>query len=161
MPTHRSPIHGGHPMSYLAPVLDHLRGGFDGAVGRLCDLLRIRSVSTDPVYKDEVVRAAQWMVDDLRSMGFDARLRQTPGHPVVVAHHPGPGGDAPHILYYGHYDVQPPDPVELWETGPFEPTIVEAARGPRLIARGAVDDKGQARPEERREGKEGGSKCKS
>src|SRR3546814_5766827 len=119
------------------------RGGFDGAVGRLCDLRRSRSVSTDPVYKDEVVRAAQWMVDDLRSMGFDARLRQTPGHPVVVAHHPGPGGDASHILYYGHYDVQPPYPVELWETGPFEPTIVEAARGPRLIARGAVDDKGQ------------------
>src|SRR3546814_5491940 len=95
MPPHRSPIHGGHPMSDLAPVLDHLRRGFDGAVGRLCDLLRIRSVSTDPVYKDEVVRAAQWMVDDLRSMGFAARLRQTPGHPVVVAHHPGPGGDRP------------------------------------------------------------------
>src|SRR3546814_14883844 len=57
MPPHRSPIHGGHPMSDLAPVLDHLRGGFDGAVGRLCDLLRIRSVSPDPVYKEEVVRA--------------------------------------------------------------------------------------------------------
>ena len=135
------------PMSDLEPVLDHLRRDFDGAVGRLCDLLRIPSVSTDPAYKADVLRAAQWMVDDLKSMGFDAGLRQTPGHPVVVAHHPGPGGaaggDVPHIMYYGHYDVQPPDPLDLWETGPFEPTIVEAARGPRVIARGAVDDKGQ------------------
>ena len=135
------------PMSDLEPVLDHLRREFDGAVGRLCDLLRIPSVSTDPAYKADVLRAAQWMVDDLKSMGFDAGLRQTPGHPIVVAHHAGPGdatdGNVPHIMYYGHYDVQPPDPLELWETGPFEPTIVEAARGPRVIARGAVDDKGQ------------------
>src|SRR5690606_39277672 len=130
-------------MSDLSPVLDRLRADFDEAVDRLCDLLRIPSVSTDPTYKQDVVRAAQWMVDDLKSMGFEAGLRQTPGHPVIVAHHPGPGGDAPHILYYGHYDVQPPDPVELWETGPFEPAIVEASRGPRVIARGAVDDKGQ------------------
>ena len=63
---------------------------------------------------------------------------------MVVAHHDGPdGADVPHILYYGHYDVQPPDPVELWESGPFEPTVVDSPHGQKLVCRGAVDDKGQ------------------
>jgi acetylornithine deacetylase/succinyl-diaminopimelate desuccinylase-like protein len=71
-------------------------------------------------------------------------VRETAGQPIVVGHHPGPAnGDAPRILYYGHYDVQPPDPLDLWDTPPFEPTLVEGAHGPRMVARGAVDDKGQ------------------
>jgi acetylornithine deacetylase/succinyl-diaminopimelate desuccinylase-like protein len=125
-------------------VLDHFDRYFDGAVDRLCDLLRIRSVSTDLAYKDETRTAAQWLADQLTGMGFEASLRETPGHPMVVAHHPGPpGATGPHLLYYGHYDVQPPEPLELWNSPPFEPTLVDAKHGKRVVARGAVDDKGQ------------------
>ena len=112
-------------MLSVEPVLAHLDRDFDQAVERLCDLLRIRSVGTDPAYKDDTRQAAQWLADQLAGMGFEASLRETPGHPMVVAHHPGPGGDGPHVLYYGHYDVQPADPMELWHSPPFEPTMVE------------------------------------
>lgn len=124
-------------------VLDELDNQFDQAVNRLKDLLSIPSIGTDPAFQAETERAAQWLVDDLRSIGFEADLRKTPGQPAVVAHHPGPGGDGPKLLYYGHYDVQPAEPLDLWTSPPFEPTIVEAERGPRIVARGAVDDKGQ------------------
>jgi acetylornithine deacetylase/succinyl-diaminopimelate desuccinylase-like protein len=130
-------------MVAVEPVLQALEADFDNAVERLCTLLRIKSISTDPAYKAETRRAGQWLADELTKLGFQASLRDTPGHPVLVAHHPGPGGDVPHVLYYGHYDVQPPDPIELWDTSPFEPTMVEAKHGPRVVARGAVDDKGQ------------------
>ena len=129
----------------LQPVLDHLNRDFEAALERWRAFLRIPSVSTDPAYNDKTREAGQWLVDQLREIGFTADLRDTPGHPMVVAHHPGPGGDsgAPHLLYYGHYDVQPPDPVELWDSGPFDPQIVDGPRGRRMVARGAVDDKGQ------------------
>ena len=128
-----------------APVLDRADSGFDASVGRLCDLLRIPSVSTKPDHAPEVRRAADWLAAELATLGFDASVRPTEGHPMVVAHHPGPGGgaDVPHLLYYGHYDVQPPEPLELWDSPPFEPSIVEGPHGPRVVARGAVDDKGQ------------------
>ncbi|MHC5027130.1 MAG: dipeptidase [Planctomycetota bacterium] len=130
----------------LAPVLERIDADRDAAVSRLSDLLRIPSISTDPAFTDQMQQAATWLSDDLQSIGFDASVRKTTGHPMVVAHHAGPadaGPDTPHILYYGHYDVQPPDPVELWHTAPFEPTIVDGAHGQRIVARGAVDDKGQ------------------
>ncbi len=76
-------------------------------------------------------------------MGFAAKVRETAGHPAVVAHHPGPTGTGPHVLFYGHYDVQPPEPLELWTSPPFEPTLVEGPGAARVVARGAVDDKGQ------------------
>ena len=83
-------------------------------------------------------------MENLRSIGYEASLRATAGQPMVVGHHPGPGsGAGPRVLYYGHYDVQPVEPLELWLSPPFEPTMVTTERGPRLVARGAVDDKGQ------------------
>lgn len=89
-------------------------------------------------------RAADWLVRDLQTMGFNAQSAKTKGHPMVLAHHPGAGGsDAPRVLYYGHYDVQPADPIELWESPPFEPVIVDSPHGKRVVARGAVDDEGQ------------------
>ncbi len=115
----------------------------DAAVGRLMDWLRIPSVSAQPQHAADCVRAAEWVRDQFAAIGFTASLRATPAHPVVVAHHPGPGGDAPHLLYYGHYDVQPADPFELWTSPPFEPRIVDGPHGKRVVARGAVDDKGQ------------------
>ncbi|MEX2577264.1 MAG: M20/M25/M40 family metallo-hydrolase, partial [Halofilum sp. (in: g-proteobacteria)] len=127
----------------LDPVLQRIDAGSQDAIGRWSELLRIPSVSTDPAYADDMGRAARWLVDALEEIGFQAEIRETAGHPVVFAVHPGPGGDAPHLLYYGHYDVQPPDPVELWDTAPFEPTLVDGPHGQRMVARGAVDDKGQ------------------
>jgi len=132
-------------MASVEPVLRHLHENFDEAVQRYLDLLRVPSVSTDPAYAAETRRAGQMLTDELTVLVFEATLRDTTGHPIVVAHHPGPGGAAPHLLYYGHYDVQPPDPLELWHSPPFEPVIVEAEHGARVVARGAVDDKGQVR----------------
>jgi acetylornithine deacetylase/succinyl-diaminopimelate desuccinylase-like protein len=128
----------------LEPVLAHLENDLDASIERWKELLRIPSVGTDPARRADTLRAAEWLVDQLRALGFDAATRDTPGQPIVVGHHPGPGrASGRRVLYYGHYDVQPADPLELWDSPPFEPTMVEAAHGPRMIARGAVDDKGQ------------------
>src|SRR5918995_2103913 len=128
----------------LSPVLDHLDQNLDRSVERLFGLLRIKSISTDPAYASECRRAAEWLVADLTSIGFDARVRDTPGHPMVVAHHDGPTPDAPHVLFYGHYDVQPVDPLELWESDPFDPALKDIGGGRKVITgRGSSDDKGQ------------------
>jgi acetylornithine deacetylase/succinyl-diaminopimelate desuccinylase-like protein len=130
--------------SPLEVVLAQLERDRDGAIERWKELLRIPSISTDQTYRQETRRAAEWLVQNLSAIGFAAEVREAEGHPMVVGHHPGPGnGGAPHVLYYGHYDVQPPEPLELWQTPPFEPTVVDGPRGQRMIARGAVDDKGQ------------------
>ena len=130
-------------MARLEPVLEHAESDFENAVSRYLAFLRIPSISTDPAYKDEVRRAGAWLEEDLRSLGFEATLHETPGHPILLAHHEGPKAGAPHLLYYGHYDVQPPEPLDLWESPPFEPAIVDGPHGKRVVARGAVDDKGQ------------------
>ncbi len=130
-------------MSAIAPVLDRLDADLDRSLDRLFDLLRIKSISTDPAYADDCRKAAEWLVADLKTIGFDAGLRVTPGHPMVVAHHGGPAG-SPHVLFYGHYDVQPVDPLELWNDGPFDPKLKELEPGRRVITgRGSSDDKGQ------------------
>ena len=131
-------------MPALSPVLDHLDKHLDESLERVFSLLRIQSISTDPAYAAECQKAAEWLVDDLKSIGFEASVRQTPGHPMVVAHHPRPRADSPHVLFYGHYDVQPVDPLELWETAPFLPEVKEIAPGRKVITgRGSSDDKGQ------------------
>lgn len=131
-------------MTAIAPVLDHLDRHLDESLERLFSLLRIQSISTDPAYAAECRKAAEWLVEELTSIGFDASVRDTPGHPMVVAHHAGPSEDSPHVLFYGHYDVQPVDPIELWETAPFLPGVKELEPGRKVITgRGSSDDKGQ------------------
>ncbi|GHE00438.1 hypothetical protein U879_12500 [Defluviimonas sp. 20V17] len=110
------------------------------AVERLMALLRIPSISTDPAYKADTARAADWLVKELTDLGFEASARPTTGHPMVVAHHRGAG---PHILFYGHYDVQPVDPLSLWDRDPFDPELQDGPNGKVIRARGASDDKGQ------------------
>ncbi|MDP2085444.1 MAG: dipeptidase [Gemmobacter sp.] len=126
----------------LAPVLDRIDADMPAALERLLDLLRIPSISTDPAFKPDCDRAADWMVADLASMGFEARKCPTPGHPMVVAHYPGPEG-APHLLFYGHYDVQPVDPLHLWDRDPFDPEVQQDGGRTVIRGRGAADDKGQ------------------
>jgi acetylornithine deacetylase/succinyl-diaminopimelate desuccinylase-like protein len=124
----------------LDQVLAQVDSDLDAATERLMALLRIQSISTDPAYKEACAAAADWLVDDLNAIGLDASTRPTPGHPMVVAH----GADAgPHVMFYGHYDVQPVDPLELWNAPPFEPAIEDTPKGKVIRGRGASDDKGQ------------------
>ena len=115
----------------------------DASLERLFTFLRYPSIGTDPAHDADTRACAEWVAGELAALGFEARTIATPGQPMVVAHHPGPGGDAPHLLYYGHYDVQPADPVRLWQSPPFEPTLKDGPQGQQIVARGAVDDKGQ------------------
>ncbi|HBQ60377.1 MAG TPA: dipeptidase [Balneolaceae bacterium] len=112
----------------------------DKFVEELFELLRIASVSTDSTKKDEIKKASQFLADQLNSLGLErVEVFETPGNPIVYAEH-CPHDDKPTVLIYGHYDVQPSDPDELWDTPPFEPTIKDGL----IYARGASDDKGQA-----------------
>ena len=126
-------------MAAIDTVLAQLDTNRQEALDRLFGLLAIKSISTDPAFAGDCKAAAQWLAAQLTSIGFEASVRETPGHPMVVAHAKAKRRDVPHVLFYGHYDVQPADPLELWETGPFEPRI----EGGKIIARGASDDKGQ------------------
>jgi acetylornithine deacetylase/succinyl-diaminopimelate desuccinylase-like protein len=129
-------------MSQLDDVLSRIDADLDAALERLFALLRIKSISTDPAYASECRACADWHVEDLKSIGFEAHAHDTPGHPIVVGHDRSAAG--PSALFYGHYDVQPVDPINLWDHDPFEPFIETRDDGTRAIrARGASDDKGQ------------------
>lgn len=129
-------------MDKLDDVLANVDANLDAALERLFTLIRIKSISTDPAYAAECQKNADWHVADLKSIGFEAAARPTPGHPIVVAHDRSATG--PSALFYGHYDVQPVDPLELWDRDPFEPTIQTMPDGTKVITgRGAADDKGQ------------------
>ena len=107
--------------------------------GELFDFLRIPSVSAQPAHDADTIAAAQWVKRSLEQAGLSATVHGTPGHPVVVGEWRGAGSDAPTVLIYGHYDVQPAEPLDLWTSPPFEPQV----RDGRIYARGSVDDKGQ------------------
>ena len=128
-------------MTAIDAVLARIDQNREAAVQRLFGLLAIPSVSTDPAFAKDCARAGQWLVDELTGLGFDASLRATAGHPMVVAHAKAKRRDVPHVLFYGHYDVQPADPLELWESDPFKPHL--SADGQRIVGRGSADDKGQ------------------
>lgn len=131
-------------MADITPVLERADANLPDSLDRLFDLVRIKSISTDPAFKAECRKAAEWLVAELNGLGFTASVRDTPGHPMVVAHHDAAKPDAPHVLFYGHYDVQPVDPLNLWDTDPFEPGIKEIEPGRKVITgRGTADDKGQ------------------
>ncbi|MFN3929953.1 MAG: M20/M25/M40 family metallo-hydrolase, partial [Thermoflexus sp.] len=121
-------------------ALEYVRRNRDRFLEELKDFLRIPSVSTDPAHQRDVQRAAEWVADRLRRAGAGrVEIFPTGGHPVVYAEAPANRPEAPVVLVYGHYDVQPPDPLDQWESGPFDPTV----RGDNLYARGASDMKGQ------------------
>ena len=124
----------------IEKVLDQIDADLPQSIERLCELLRIPSISTDPAFKGDCATAADWLVADLESIGATASKRPTPGHPMVVGHI---DGDGPHILFYGHYDVQPVDPLDLWDNDPFDPQLEETAKGKVIRGRGSSDDKGQ------------------
>jgi acetylornithine deacetylase/succinyl-diaminopimelate desuccinylase-like protein len=124
----------------LDAVLARIDETLPEALDRLMTLLRIPSISTDPAFAADCARAADWLAADLQALGFDARAARTPGHPMVVGHG---GTGSRHILFYGHYDVQPVDPLDLWDRPPFDPEVQDSPKGPVIRARGASDDKGQ------------------
>ncbi len=125
----------------IAAILAKAETSSKASLNRLLELLRIASISTDPAYAAQCDEAAAWLVKELSALGFAAAAHNTPGRPMVVAHYTPKAANAktPHVLFYGHYDVQPVDPPELWHTKPFEPEI----RNGKLYGRGTSDDKGQ------------------
>ena len=136
------------PNAQTQKVLDRIDADFDNSLERLFALLRIKSISADPAFAGECKAAAEHLAKDIATIGFEAEVRPTAGHPAIVARSNGKangkGGARPHMLFYGHYDVQPVDPLELWHRPPFEPVVTDHADGRKIIvARGAEDDKGQ------------------
>jgi acetylornithine deacetylase/succinyl-diaminopimelate desuccinylase-like protein len=123
----------------MPEVHDYIDAGRQRFLDELLDFLRIPSVSARSEHRGDVRHAAEWLMERMREAGLTAEIHDTPGHPVVLAEWRGAGNEAPTLLIYGHYDVQPPEPLELWTTPPFEPAI----RNGRIYARGSVDDKGQ------------------
>jgi acetylornithine deacetylase/succinyl-diaminopimelate desuccinylase-like protein len=131
-------------MSELQPVLDYLAQNETRFIDELCDYVKFPSVSAQPSHRDDLRACAEWVVHNCKRIGLDAELCATTGNPIVLARTRS-GRDQrgrrgrPHYIVYGHYDVQPPEPFELWKTPPFEPRI----EGRSLFGRGASDNKGQ------------------
>lgn len=124
----------------MSAISNYIKNNSDKFEEELFDLLRIPSVSTDSRHKGDVKKASQFLIDQLTEIGLDkVTLHETKGHPIITAEKCS-HTDRPTVLIYGHYDVQPSDPDDLWDTPPFEPTIKEG----RVYARGASDDKGQS-----------------
>ena len=127
----------------LDQVLRTIDSNLEESLARLFAFLKIPSISAQSSHAVDCRKAAQWARDTLASMGFEARISETAGLPGVIAQHHQAGPEKPHVLFYGHYDVQPADPLNLWHSDPFDPKLVDGPRGKKIVARGAVDDKGQ------------------
>src|SRR5690349_18040050 len=124
----------------MLPVIDFIHTNRDRYVSELKEYLAIPSISALPAHSADVKRCAEWTAEEMRRIGLEnVRLVETPGNPIVYADWLKAGPNAPTTLFYGHYDVQPVDPLELWESPPFEATV----RDGEIYARGSADDKGQ------------------
>jgi acetylornithine deacetylase/succinyl-diaminopimelate desuccinylase-like protein len=124
----------------MQTVLEFLERNKDRFVTELCDYIRFPSVSAQPAHRADVAACAQWLAEHCRKIGLETRVCDTEGHPIVLAKTPrSQDSKKPHFLIYGHYDVQPPEPLDLWKSPPFEPRI----EGRSLFGRGASDNKGQ------------------
>lgn len=124
----------------MEKIVEHINSNIDGYVEELKDFLRIPSISTNPENKGDVRNCAEYVRERLNEIGLqNVKIYETDLHPIVYGEWLNAGPDKPTILIYGHYDVQPVDPIELWTDPPFEPVI----RGENIFARGAADDKGQ------------------
>ncbi|MGO9743128.1 MAG: M20/M25/M40 family metallo-hydrolase [Roseiarcus sp.] len=130
-------------MSSLDDALATIDANQSAALERLLSFVAIPSVSASPDHFGDCERAADWLVAELQALGFEARTQSTPGRPMVMGSAKAKMRDAPHALFYGHYDVQPADPLELWTTPPFEARLESGPNGRRIVGRGAADDKGQ------------------
>jgi acetylornithine deacetylase/succinyl-diaminopimelate desuccinylase-like protein len=123
----------------MSDVQEYITGGLKRFADELFEFLRIPSVSAKSDHDADTLSAAEWLRTKLLEAGLEAEIVNTPGHPIVLGEWRGAGEDAPTVLVYGHYDVQPAEPLELWDSPPFEPEFREG----RLYARGSADDKGQ------------------
>ncbi|MCV6601253.1 MAG: M20/M25/M40 family metallo-hydrolase [Cohaesibacter sp.] len=131
-------------MSTLDAVLSHVDANLDASLERMKALVRFQSISTDPAYQQECQKTAEHLAKELNDIGLEAAVRPTAGHPMVVGHaKDNENKSGPHVLFYGHYDVQPVDPLGLWETDPFDPQITERHGVQVMTGRGSSDDKGQ------------------
>ena len=128
----------------LQAVLSKIDATQAETMGFLFELLRFKSIGTDPAFAADCRACGHWLKAWVEARGFEARLHETTGQPVLLARWGAERTDLPHVLFYGHYDVQPVDPLILWESPPFDPRLGQAVRGAEAIfARGATDDKGQ------------------
>ena len=130
-------------MATIDDILAAVDADETAALDRLFALLSIPSISAVPAHFADCDRAADWLTAELGAIGFEAAKRPTPGRPMVVGHVAASRREAPHVLFYGHYDVQPVDPLSLWRNPPFEPKLEAGPEGEQIVARGASDDKGQ------------------
>jgi acetylornithine deacetylase/succinyl-diaminopimelate desuccinylase-like protein len=130
-------------MATIDDILSAVDSGQKAALDRLFAFLSIPSISAVPAHFPDCERAADWLVTELSDLGFEAAKRPTTGRPMVVGHIKAARREAPNVLFYGHYDVQPVDPLSLWRSPPFEPKLEAGPQGEQIVARGACDDKGQ------------------
>jgi len=130
-------------MATLEDVLATIDANGQAALDRLFELVRIPSISAQAQHFPDCERAADWLVAQLAEIGFESRKEPTEGRPMAMGVAKAKTRDAPHVLFYGHYDVQPADPLDLWTSPPFEPRLESTPSGERIFGRGAADDKGQ------------------